>query len=74
MTRLQYAWLALAGQISADDHSKLDAVFNKARWWQLTDIIIIVPTVKDITEWADHKLVCIVEFISLFESIITTIA
>ena len=34
--RFQYALPALAGQLSADDLHKVDAVFNKARRWQLT--------------------------------------
>ena len=33
--RFQYALLVLAGQLSADDLRKVDAVFSKARRWQL---------------------------------------
>ena len=34
--RFQYALLALAGLLSADDLHKVDAVCNEARRWQLT--------------------------------------
>ena len=36
VARFQYALPALAGQLSADDLCKVDAVFNNARRWQLT--------------------------------------
>ena len=36
VARFQYALPALAGQLSADDLHKVDAVFRKARRWQLT--------------------------------------
>ena len=36
VARFQYALPALAGQLSADDLRKVDAVSNKARRWQLT--------------------------------------
>ena len=36
VARFQYALPALAGQLSPDDLHKVDAVFNKARRWQLT--------------------------------------
>ena len=36
VARFQYALPALAGQLSADDLRKVDAVVNKARRWQLT--------------------------------------
>ena len=36
VARFQYALPALAGQLSADDLHKVDAVFSKARRWQLT--------------------------------------
>ena len=36
VARFQYALPALAGQLSDDDLHKVDAVFSKARRWQLT--------------------------------------
>ena len=36
VARFQYALPALVGQLAADDLRKVDAVFNKARRWQLT--------------------------------------
>ena len=36
VARFQYTLPALAGQLSADDLRKVDAVFNKALKWQLT--------------------------------------
>ena len=36
VARFQYTLPALAGQLSADNLRKVDAVFNKARRWQLT--------------------------------------
>ena len=36
VARFQYALPALVGQLLADDLHKVDAVFNKARSWQLT--------------------------------------
>ena len=36
VARFQYALPALASQLSTDDLPKVDAVFNKARRWQLT--------------------------------------
>ena len=39
VARIQYALPALARQLSADDLQRVDAVFNKARRWQLTSIV-----------------------------------
>ena len=36
VARFQYVLPSLAGQLSADDLLKVDAVFNKAERWQLT--------------------------------------
>ena len=44
---------ALAGQLSADDLRKVDAVFNKARRWQLTSH---TPCSADLIEQCDKHL------------------
>ena len=53
VARFQYALPALAGQLSADDLRKVDAVFNKARRWQLTSH---TPYSADLIEQCDKHL------------------
>ena len=53
VARFQYALPAIAGQISVNDLHRVDAVFSKAFWWQLTSI---VPSEADIVDNADKKL------------------
>ena len=53
VARFQYALPALTGQISADDLRKVDAVFNKARRWQLTSY---TPYSADLIEQCDKHL------------------
>ena len=51
--RFQYSSPELAGQFSADDLRKVDAVFNKARRWQLTSH---TPYAADLIEQCDKHL------------------
>ena len=53
VARSQYALPALAAQLSADDLRKVDAVFNKARRWQLTSH---TPYSADLIEQCDKHL------------------
>ena len=53
LARFQYALPALAGQLSADDLRNVDAVFNKARRWQLTSL---TPYSADLIEQCDKHL------------------
>ena len=53
VARFQYALPALAGQLSADDLHKVDAVFNKGRRWQLTSC---TPYSADLIEQCDKHL------------------
>ena len=53
VARFQYALPALAGQLSADDLHKVEAVFNKARRWQLTSH---TPYSADLIEQCDKHL------------------
>ena len=53
VARFQYALPALAGQLSADDLRKVDAVFNKARRWQLTSYTLYSA---DLIEQCDKHL------------------
>ena len=53
VARFQYALPVLAGQLSADDLRTVDAVFNKARRWQLTSHN---PYSADLIEQCDKHL------------------
>ena len=53
IAKFQYTLLALAGQLSADFLRKVDAVFNKARRWQLTSY---TPYSADLIEQCDKHI------------------
>ena len=53
VARFQYALPALSGQLSADYLRKVDALFNKARRWQLTSH---TPYSADLIEQCDKHL------------------
>ena len=53
VARFQYALPVLAGQLSADDLHKVEAVFSKAHRWQLTSH---TPNSADLIEQCDKHL------------------